>query len=407
MQLLDQGNPPRAEWPIDQLDVQELTRNGWKPFPITQFILKIHSRCNLACSYCYIYEKSDDSWRNRPHRMAPETLLQAATRIGEHAVEHGLDRVEIIFHGGEPLLAGPAYIERAVALVRSALPAGTALDATMQTNGVLLDAPALDALLDVGVRIGVSLDGAGNDRHRRYPDGRPSSPAVEQALHHLASPAYRSIYAGLLCVVDLEQDPVAAFERLREFDPPRVDFLLPHGDWTTRPPARPDDATTPYADWLTSIFDHWYAARDTRPRVRLFEELIQLLIGGRSRTESVGLSPAAILVIETDGAIEQVDTLRNAYPGAATTGLTVSENSIDDALRHPGIVARQLGLEALADECRRCRIVRVCGGGFYGHRFRAGTGFRNPSVYCPDLIALIHRIKSTVVADIRARSRPA
>ncbi|BCJ53504.1 hypothetical protein Asp14428_49790 [Actinoplanes sp. NBRC 14428] len=56
-----------------------------------------------------------------------------------------------------------------------------------------------------------------------------------------------------------------------------------------------------------------------RPRretgIRLFEELISLILGGTSRSDQVGLSPVAVAVIESDGAIEQVDSLKSAYPG--------------------------------------------------------------------------------------------
>jgi len=88
------------EWPIGRLDVQELTRNGWRPVPIGQFILKIHSRCNLACTYCYIYEMNDQSWRGRPRRMTEQTLEAAAERIRQHVVAHRLDQLEIVLHGG-------------------------------------------------------------------------------------------------------------------------------------------------------------------------------------------------------------------------------------------------------------------------------------------------------------------
>jgi uncharacterized protein len=37
-------------------------------------------------------------------------------------------------------------------------------------------------------------------------------------------------------------------------------------------------------------------------------------------------------------------------------------------------------------------VVRICGGGLYAHRYRTGTGFDNPSVYCSDLKALITQV---------------
>lgn len=402
MSLLVNHRGTTPEWPIDLLDVDVLLGTGWHPVPISQFLLKVQSRCNLACSYCYIYERGDESWRTRPRAMSDETLRAAASRIGKHATDHAIERVEVVFHGGEPLLVGMDLLRLAVGLLKDALPAGTSLEATVQTNGVLLDESTLDALGTLNIRVGVSV----HDKFRRYPDGRTSAPAVEAALRRLAEPKRRSIYAGLLCVIDLAENPLVTYERVCAFQPPRLDFLLPHGDWTNRPPGRPSNASTPYADWLIRIFDTWYTSTE-RPGIRLFEEIIQLLLGGHSRTEAVGLSPVGLLVVETDGSLEQVDSLRSAYPGAPATGLHVAHDAIDDVLSHPGIVARQLGFDALADKCRSCRFGRICGGGFYGHRYRAGAGFRNPSVYCSDLFALIAHIRDTVAADVIAHRRPA
>jgi uncharacterized protein len=131
----------------------------------------------------------------------------------------------------------------------------------------------------------------------------------------------------------------------------------------------------------------------------MFGAIIALLFGGRSRSESLGLKPVDLLVIETDGTMEQGDALKTTAAGMAATGLHLRDHSLDDALRHPAIRSRQLGLEALAQECQRCRLVAVCGGGLYAHRFD-GVGFDRPTVYCADMIKLIDHIRSRVEADV-------
>jgi uncharacterized protein len=114
----------------------------------------------------------------------------------------------------------------------------------------------------------------------------------------------------------------------------------------------------------------------------------------------LGLSPTRIAVIETDGAIELADNLKVAYHGAGMTGLHVASDPLDEALLLPGVVARQMGSRSLATQCRACDIRRVCGAGLYAHRYRPGTGFHNPSVYCPDLMKLIRHIHDTMRADL-------
>jgi uncharacterized protein len=389
------------EWPVDGLDVDLLVAGGWRARPFEQFILKLHSRCNLACDYCYMYQLGDTTWRSQPSVMSSPVIKQASLRISEHVTRHQLATVEVGLHGGEPLLAGKAAIAEVATEVRRRLPSTTLARFAVQTNGVLLTEPLLDTLFELDVRVCVSIDGTQetHDRHRRYRGGRSSYAQVRQGIQRLARDRYRSLFAGLVSVIDLEEDPLATYEALLEFGPPRVDFLLPHANWTTLPP-RPAGEAAPYGRWLATVFDRWYDAPAQETEVRLFVEIINLILGGDSRTESVGLSPVTLITVNTDGSLEQVDTLRSAYPGAAATGLSVLTHTFDDVLRHPSVVARQLGMAALADTCQSCELRRVCGGGHYAHRYRQGAGFRNPSVYCPDLTVLINHIAARVRAGL-------
>lgn len=367
--------------------------------PFSQFVLKIHSRCNLACDYCYVYEMADQSWRHQPLLMSEATVAATLDRIAEHTRAHGLPAVRLILHGGEPLLAGPLYIERLATRARHALaPARVRL--AVQTNGTLLDERVLATLSQHAIRVGVSLDGdkAATSRHRRYRDGAGSYDAVARGLRHLAT-RYREIYAGLLCVVSLDNDPVRTYESLLEHQPPMIDFLLPHGTWSAPPPGRPPDSSAPYADWLLRVFARWASGPD-RPSIRLFDGIISLLLGGPAGTEVLGLAPADTLVIQTNGSIAQVDSLSAAFDGAMETGLHVDRDRFDAALTHHRTVERQAGLSSLSPVCQACGIVAVCGGGFYPHRYRGETGFRNPSVYCPDLLMLITSIRGYVNSEL-------
>jgi uncharacterized protein len=401
---------PGLEWPAT-LDVPALMAGGWSPIPFREFIVKIHSRCDLSCSYCYMYEMADQSWRDQPRRMTTEVAELTARRIGEHARTHQLRDVVLVLHGGEPLLAGHEFISHMVTMTRDSAGPDINVQARIQTNAVGLDYSYLQMFCELGIKVGVSLDGTAeaHDRHRRFASGRGSHAAVSAGLNRLRRAEFRHLFGGLLAVIDLRNEPVATYEALAAFEPPEIDFLLPHGTWDAPPPGRGLDLTdAPYGDWLIVVFDHWYRAPQVG--VRLFEEIIRLILYGTSSGEAVGLAPARMVVVETDGTIEQVDTLKAVYDGAPLTGLNVARDPFDEVLLQPGVVARQLGELALADQCQLCPIHRVCGGGMYAHRYRSGTGFANPSVYCPDLMRLIGHINQTLRADIgarRARQEPA
>ncbi|MFI6701669.1 radical SAM/SPASM protein FxsBH, inactivated beta-hydroxylase extension form [Streptomyces sp. NPDC050509] len=378
--------------------------------PFREIVLKVHSRCDLACDHCYIYEHADQSWRTRPKAISDEAISRTALRLAEHATTHALPSVSVILHGGEPLLAGPARLRRVCEELHHALDGVADLDLRIHTNGLQLSPRYLDLFDEFGVRVGISLDGdrTANDRHRRFADGRSSHPLVLKAVELLRQDRYRHLDLGLLCTIDAANDPVAVYDALDALDPPRIDFLLPHATWD-EPPPRPDGSPTAYADWLLAVFDRWDARGRPMP-VRLFDSVLSTLTGGPSLTESLGLAPTDLVVVETDGTLEQVDSLKSAYEGAAATGFDVFAHSLDEVAAHPGVRSRQLGLAGVSEECRRCPVVRSCGGGLYTHRYRSrpGTspdgpggpgGFDNPSVYCADLAALIGGIESRTRAE--------
>src|ERR1700730_3481283 len=228
------GTEAGSEWPA-MLSVPALMADGWNPVPFREFIIKIHSRCDLACDYCYMYEMADQSWRDQPRRRSHESAERTAIRIGEHARAHRLTSIALILHGVEPWLAGRDLISYLVTAVRDAAGPGVTVDASVQTNGVGLDDSYLRLFDNLGVRVGVRLDGAADahDRHRRFASGRGSHAAVAAGLERLTGHSYRHLFSGLLCTIDLRNDPISTYEALVAFEPPKIDFLLPLWTWVS------------------------------------------------------------------------------------------------------------------------------------------------------------------------------
>jgi uncharacterized protein len=380
------------------------------PVTVSQYVLKVHSRCDLACDHCYVYEHADQSWRFKPRGISAATAEMAARRIAEHAAAHRLPRVSVILHGGEPLLLGHTEMRSIVSALVSRIAPVTVLDLRIHTNGVRLDERWCELFREYGVSVGVSLDGdtAANDRHRRFADGRSSHPQVLRALALLRRPRFRHLFAGILCTVDLANDPVAVYSALAAERPPRLDLLLPHATWDN-PPYRPPGRPHPYADWLLAVHRCW--VQDGRPMpIRLFDSVLSAARGGPTGTEAIGLDRPGLLVIETDGSWEQVDSLKTAFDGAPATGMRVWGHAVDDVTRRTGVATGQDGLAALCPTCRACSVVRICGAGLYAHRYSNETGFRNPSAYCADLMELIRQLTAVpseaVVTPTDHGSRP-
>ena len=369
---------------------------------VDTLIVKVASRCNLNCSYCYVYNLGDDSWRAQPRVMSTAVVHSLMVRVREHCARHGLERFSFIFHGGEPLLCGPQFFVDFVAAARAALSPTVMPSFVMQTNGTLLSDDWCRLLDELDIGYGISLDGpeAINDRYRVDHAGRGSYRDVRAGIE--AAQRRPGGKVGVLTVIDVEADPIACYEHLKELDISTVDFLLPDATYDKPPPVRGE---TVYADWLIAIFDRWFAEKPLPIRIRIFEEIIGEILGAPSTLDCLGAARNELLVIETDGGIEPLGILNICAPGFTKVGANVATHALDDALATELARAYQLSGSRLCATCASCPVGDVCGGGYLPHRYGAGNGFDNPSVYCDDLLKLITHIQNAVVAALPDEAR--
>ncbi|WP_326729521.1 FxsB family cyclophane-forming radical SAM/SPASM peptide maturase [Streptomyces phaeochromogenes] len=381
---------------------------GQQAVSFSQFVVKLHSRCNFACPDCYIYGLRDSGWAAQPRVMSTAVLDRTAQRIVEHVWRHRPSEARVLLHGGEPLLAGPRRIGHFAETLRSAWTGlDTSLELVVQTNGALLNRSYLDLFRRWGITVGVSLDGTGegHDRRRRYHSGKGTHADVVRGLDLLRTPGYRSLYAGLLCTVDLADDPVDTYEALLAHEPPALDFLMPLGTWQSAPPGPPGEPDVPYARWLATAFDRWFDAPVREVPLRLFDSLVDRHLGGAGTSEVWGAVGSDVVVVQPDGSIEQNDILKSVHDNAAHTGYHIEAHGFDDAAVHPGFAADRAGAEGLSAQCRACPVVGVCGGGLRAHRYRPENGFDNPSCYCADLRALIEHVRERVTRSLHALAK--
>lgn len=365
-----------------------------KHVPFSSFVIKIASRCNLDCSYCYEYNMGDDSWKHMPKYMSIDIFEKILCRIREHASYHDFSNISISLHGGEPLLVGHSLFTSYQEKIQEIL---TDMDlfVGIQTNGVLIDREFVKIFEKYDVSIGISLDGPPkvNDVFRFYHNKKGSGKDVESKLALIQN---SEVFGGILSVINIDSDPVEIWHYLASFNPPVIDFLFPHAHWGNTSGESDLAKIEHYGDWLISIFDDWFSGYKSEIRIRFFEEIIYRLFGQKGSLESLGVEEVSLLTIGVNGQYEQVDTMKSVYPGANLTKLNIIEHSLNDVLEHKSIEARQNGLQGLCEKCNNCEIVNVCGGGYYPHRYSAENEFMNPSVYCSALFKLINHINSVL-----------
>lgn len=365
--------------------------------PIDEFIVKVASRCNINCDYCYEFNQGDDTWRGLPALMSPDVAALVAGRIREHAADHDLDEVSISFHGGEPLVLGAKRLDELIqTFVNVFRIGGPSARFALQTNGVLLTDSIIGLLKTHKVAVGISLDGGRkhNDRHRLSKAGRSTFEKSAQGIRRLAASA-PELFAGVLAVVDLENDAVEVVDELFALGAQNVDLLLPHYNWQ-RPPPRKSPNSAEYSEWYLAVWRAWTSDRWPGLSIRFLENLVRRLVGHPGIYEQMSLSPASMITVNTAGGIEGVDTLKSAGHGSQVTGLHLATSAFNDVLSTPEYVDRCYPLKALCKACQACEFAEICVGGYLPHRFSQEAGFLNPSVYCQDLKALIPSLEAAL-----------
>lgn len=363
------------------------------PRGIFTYVMKVASRCNIDCDYCFMYHTEDQSWREKPKIISKETVRTAARRINQHAVEWSMKRVLVAFHGGEPLLIGTKRFAEFAEILREEISCEVELG--VQTNGMLVNKDWIELFEKFGFTVGVSLDGdrKANDRHRLRFDGNSSyDDALKGLKLVLEASKYSQVFGGLLTVIDIENDPAQLLRFVDSLGVGKLDLLLPDGNHTFPPPALADaKGSTNYGEWLIECFDHW-VKNYQHIEIRYFEEIIKMMLGGVSTLEAIGATNANLIIIETNGALEPVDSLKAAGRRATDIGLTVEQHSISDAMRHVAIYSRMLGKPGLCADCQSCVYVDNCAGGYIPHRYSHENGVLNPTVYCDSLKVLFRHI---------------
>ena len=373
------------------------------PVPIDTVLVKVASRCNIACSYCYVYQLGDYGWQRQPPAMSQATIDAIVSRLEE--LRRAQDRdFAVVLHGGEPLLLGEALLARLLTGLRARLPMGCTL--SVQTNGTLLTDAVLDLFEDARATVSVSLDGPKeiNDSRRVQFDQGGTFEATLSGIHCLQRhPAAGRLFSGTLSVVEPSTDPSDVYWFLRGLGVPGMSFLLPDGNHSRLPPGKTGFDSHEAGEWLAGLFDVYMSDPDPVP-IRVLDDLVKLLLGGSATKEGMGRDLNSILIIDTDGTVTKNDTLKSTFDGGDRFNelWSVHSHSLQDIARTAAFREHVEMQHPTNKQCLRCPELSVCGGGMPLYRWSDERGFDNPSVYCTDHLFLISHIRRHLNAHLRA-----
>ncbi|MBQ9637632.1 MAG: radical SAM protein [Prevotella sp.] len=131
-------------------------------------IVKPTYSCNFRCKYCYLTNDTKSSSRRFNVEFAKQFIVQAK----EAVLRSRHKELNLIWHGGEPLLWGIENFRRVFEFMEQELQ-GVQYKNSLQTNLSLMNDEYIALFLKYHVHVGFSLDGVQdiNDSQRVYADG--------------------------------------------------------------------------------------------------------------------------------------------------------------------------------------------------------------------------------------------
>ncbi len=357
-------------------------------------LLKVASRCNIDCRYCYVYQMGDDRWSRLNKLMSPDTMDAVAESLGEVA-QFQQRGFAVVLHGGEPLLLGYKFLSYLLEKLRKKLPAHFSV--SIQTNGILISEEILDLCYDYRTTLAVSIDGPRHvhDHDRIDKRNKGTFDQVIAGIRKLEQHRNASfLYTGLLAVINPETDPIEIYNFFKALNPPSVDFLYRDGNHSLLPFGKSSIASIEYGKWMTNLLNVYL--NDTTPiKIRILDDMIKALLGEQSSKEGLGVTDYGIVIIDTDGSIARNDTLKSAYYDADRFKYDwhIQSDSLLDVLQSRDFSEYHNLQKPTSTKCLQCPELNYCGGGMTTHRWHNNNGFDNPSVYCSDQLYLVGNIR--------------
>lgn len=358
---------------------------------LSTVVWKVTETCTMDCPYCFMFHSLDTSFRAKPKIISRASVDKVLFRLREYMEASTRRRTLVTLHGGEPLLVGKDLL----AYVLTGLTAISGIDISIQTNGTLLDSEFASLLGQFPLSVGVSLDGYPEIQNKsRLRNGKPSYPAITRGIKRLLEEGSEGTFKGVLCVVDLEGDPVKTYRHFLELGAKSMEFLLPLRNHHT--PAGYAPGRDDYFQWLRPIFRDYFDADDDTISIRLFDSIIDLLIGSEETMCSIRHSAVDMLTIDTDGSIQLIDDLRICGDRFVELGLNVEHHRLDDFFDSPKVHALWKAEVQLPYRCANCKYLDICGSGGHAFRYSGDGSFDRPSIYCTDTRELIAEIENQI-----------
>jgi uncharacterized protein len=329
----------------------------------TTFIIKTTNGCNAKCIYCY-----EDNVCPTSARILSLEIIE---KILYWSSRSGLSKVQIVWHGGEPLLAGQDYFSEMLSLASQYTGNAMEFSHSLQTNGLAIDASWIELFKQNRFGIGLSLDGPAwiHDAQRIGKNCTTFHSRVENALYHMIR---SGLSVGLSCVVTRKSlhAPREIINYFNSLDANSIDFL-PMSQLSETLHDNPLLITPQeFAVFMSEVLEEWLRNLRNQVVVRYFQNIIVGLSGRDSTLCNFSGRCGNYICVDYDGSVYPCDSFM-MFKQMKMGDLKYDDlNSILTSTRY-----RQFrsSLAMLPLSCHSCKWFEICHGGCPAERLRKGS----------------------------------
>lgn len=323
-------------------------------------IVKVTETCNARCAYCDVVRKQAPARKMMPDRVLERLFI----RTNEFLTAHPDQSMDLVWHGGEPLLAGPDFFARAREFQETRCTAtGQRINHFLQTNLTLFSRRFVPALRELGIdHLGTSYEPLPGLRGIGGPEGWQAYNRAFMAGLKAAEEA--GFGWGMIYVVT--RPALDRAEELFHF----LTNLVPNGAVMFNPVLfygpDPDDlgfSPDRYTGFLARIFRLWHPHRKRFPAVEPFRSLRRNIVQGQRRLScaETGRCAETHFNLNPEGRLSQCG--RADDWGLLDYG-SIFGRSLDEVLADPQRDQLRLRNRVLRDgPCGVCRLWDICHGG--------------------------------------------
>jgi uncharacterized protein len=307
----------------------------------------VGGRCNMHCSYCYFKQKKANC--NGIKLMSDKVLK---TFIDSTCRDQ--QTVEIVWHGGEPLLVGIDFYRKVVEYESQWSDGTRKIFNSVQTNGVLVNKEWIDFFVKNKFGIGVSIDGPAVFHNK-------TRGQFQKIIRNMRTLQEAGILSGVICCVSSVNCNGAAkiFDFFAKEKINRIKFLQVQGRDSKGKLLAYSVDPKKYSDFLIQILEKWIELDNPNFEIREVQSLVNIMLGGDLRECMFSGECHKYFTVYPDGSVYGCDSLPKIESlkfGNISEGLDSLEKSPNFAKFRERIEEIQLG-------CAKCPWFHVCKGG--------------------------------------------